>query len=172
MKKNIPEQTIKLAKARYMGHEPLSKIAKELEVPRSSLQYYVNLEWKHERELAENEVISAFADSRISVLNKISKHSADIILKSLESLKNRDKPPSVIEARAAVTIFESLDKIMRLDKGSPTDIIGETKPMTIIELKKEIAQLDPFYKEEDEEIITVIEPNTTTDSSDTESGDS
>jgi len=173
MKKNIPEQTLKLAKTRYMGHEPLSKICKDLEVPRSSLQYYVNLEWKHERELAENEVISAFADSRVSVLNKISKHSADIILKSLESLSKREKPPTVIEARAAVTIFESLDKIMRLDKGSPTDIIGETKPMTIIELKQEFAQIDPFYIEEkNDKIITDDSTSITNDGDSVESRNS
>lgn len=173
MNKKIPEQTIKLAKTKYMSYEPVSKIAQDLNIPRSSIQYHVNTTWKHERELSENEVISEFADQRISVLNKISKHSADIILKSLESLKNREKPPTVIEARAAVTIFESLDKIMRLDRGSPTDIIGETKPMTIIELKKEFAQIDPFYKEKnDKEIIAIDSPTNDNDSSDIESGDS
>lgn len=161
--RKLTDEDLAWAKAKYMKYETVKDIAAELNVPRSTLQYYVNEKWKKERQLSENEMIADFGSSRIAKLNLIAKHSSDIILKSLENLKNRDKPPTTMEARAAVTIFEALDKIMRLDKGNPTDIISETRPLTIVELKKEFEQLDPFQDTEDE-IIEITDETSKEDS--------
>lgn len=165
MNKVIPDNVLKLAKSKYMNYESVTSIASELNIGRPALQYHVSTHWKEERTLMENEIINGFVDSRVSVLNKISKHSAEIMQRSLEALSKRENPPTIAEARSAVVIFESLDKIMRLDKGQATDIIGETKPMTIVELRKQIAHIDPFYNEEIEnaETIEITDESDTTD---------
>jgi len=145
--KKLSKDNLELARAMYLSYESVTDIAASLKIDRSALSYHVNEKgWKDERDLLENEMIAAFGAARASKLNLLSKHSTDIIVKALQNLKNRDKPPTMMEARAAVNIFESLDKIMRLDKGTPTDIIGETKPMTIIELKEQFEAIDPFNK--------------------------
>lgn len=155
-KRKLTDEDLAYAKTEYMGYKTTTEIAQALNVPVSTLQYHVDKGWKQERQLAENELIAEFGHTRAAKLNLLAKHSSDIIVKALENLKKRDKPPSMIEARAAVTIFECLDKIMRLDKGSPTDIISETKPITVIELKKQFEQIDPF-QDSDETTKDIIE---------------
>lgn len=147
-KNSLTETKLVTAKTLYMQYTPVSEIAEKLGESRTSIQYYVNKEWRNIRELKEAELISGFADERASKINIIAKHTVDTMIRALESLRNRDKPPTMLEAKAAASMFESIDKILRLDKGQATDIIGETKPITIIELKKEFASADPFYVEE------------------------
>jgi hypothetical protein len=147
--KGLSDTKLETARSLYMQYKAVSEIAEIIGEPRTSIQYYVNKEWRDIRELKEAELISGFADERVSKINTIAKHTVDTMIRALESLKNRDKPPTMLEAKAAATMFESIDKILRLDKGQATDIIGETKPITIIELRKEFAEADPFYLEEE-----------------------
>ena len=53
------------------------------------------------------------------------------------------------EAKALMDIISNMDKIMRLDAGSPTDIIEETKPVDVIEIRKKILKADPFLVDAD-----------------------
>lgn len=134
------------AKTRYMEYEPASEIAKALGTARQNIQYHVDSKWRQERQLMENEVLREIGLSRASKLNVLVRDNIEILAKAVTALKNRDIPPTIKEAQAAANIFESIDKILRLDKGSPTEILAETKPMTIIELRNEVDTIDPFYE--------------------------
>lgn len=148
----IPKEALKVAKAKYLEYEPVSEIAKALDVPRRALQYHVDSKWKKERELMENEVLREIGLTRATKLNLLVKDNLEILAKAVRALKTRDIPPTIKEAQAAANIFESIDKILRLDKGDPTEIISETKPITIVELRNEVDSLDPFYEAEVKEI--------------------
>ena len=69
-----------------------------------------------------------------------------VLTRALQSLAKREDAPTVSEAKSAASILDVLDKITRLDAGTPTDIITEEKVVTVGELQKRIS-VDPFAKE-------------------------
>jgi hypothetical protein len=48
------------------------------------------------------------------------------------------------EVKTMMSIIAEMDKITRLDAGSPTDIIADIKPVDVIEVRKQIVKADPF----------------------------
>lgn len=133
-----------LAKKCFMEYQSVASIAEELNVARTTIQYHANTHWMPEREMLRAELFSNFTASKKSNFIQMSEHSIKIINKALSHLSNRDEPPSAREAKDAVAILESLDKITRLDEGSPTDITGE-KVMDLKDINK-ITSLVPFNK--------------------------
>lgn len=156
----IPKEVLEIAKNKYLEYEAVSDIAKDLNVPRLALQYHVTEKWKEERQLMENEVLREIGLTRATKLNLLVKDNLEILAKAVRALKNRDTPPTLKEAQAAANIFESIDKIMRLDKGNPTEILAETKPITIVELRNEVDSIDPFYEADIKEITDEISEDT------------
>ena len=72
--------------------------------------------------------------------------AVNIMARSLENLATRHEAPSITEATRAADILKTLDNILRLDEGSPTDIVeNQDKPMDDKELKKKLSA-DPFSK--------------------------
>jgi 3-methyladenine DNA glycosylase/8-oxoguanine DNA glycosylase len=70
--------------------------------------------------------------------------AANIMARSLENLATRHEPPTINEATRAADILKTLDNILRLDEGKPTDIVENTeKPLDDKELKKKLSK-DPF----------------------------
>ena len=52
------------------------------------------------------------------------------------------------EVKTLMQIITEMDKITRLDAGSPTDIIADTTPIPVIEIRKKIMESDPFLMED------------------------
>ena len=70
--------------------------------------------------------------------------------RSLTELASRHEPPTMQEALRAADILKTLDNILRLDDGKPTDIVeNQDKPMDDSELKKKLS-VDPFFKSKEE----------------------
>jgi predicted DNA-binding protein YlxM (UPF0122 family) len=154
---NTPKLTKKqLASIRdmYMQYKSVSAIAREYSVSRSAINWHVNTNsWQAERKLAESEILSSFTDAKKSDFIKMTQSAVNIMARSLDNLATRHDPPSITEATRAADILKTLDNILRLDEGSPTDIIENSeKPMDDKELKKKLSA-DPFSSvnvEEDE----------------------
>lgn len=142
--KKHSDKKLEAAKRSYMSYEPVSKIARDLNIPRTTIQNHVNEKWKAERQILANEIIAELGETKAAKLSTLFSNGIDVIHAAIKDLHMRGTPPTMNEARAAVNVIEALDKIMRLDQGNPTDIIAETKPISIIELRKEIDELDPF----------------------------
>lgn len=134
------------AKQLYLEGTPVIQIAKKLDIPRTTLQNHVKKTWKREKELRDWD---AFVNDKRGHLTTMSDSSIIIIKRALEALAIRKIAPSVMEAKKATEIFETLDKMLRLDEGKATDIIEE-KPANIIDIQKKIS-LDPFYQGDDAE---------------------
>ena len=146
---------LQAAKAQYMQYTPVAKIARDMGLRREKIAYYVRKVWKEERSIVKNELLSEIANNKAAQITEISGLTLQVIQEALTDLKNRPDPPTVLEAKNVAGIFSELDKIMRLDAGTATDIISEVKPATVIELKEKL-RLDPFIefeeiKEEEEE---------------------
>lgn len=148
------EQDIRLARARklYLEYKSVSEIAREVELPRSTLNHHIKRHWDHERKMCKAELFDALVDSKKVDFGKMTQASITVMTRALQDLATRDRSPNVHEAKKACEILDLLDKITRLDDGNPTDIIATEKPATIIEIKEKLA-LDPFQDEEEEEEI-------------------
>lgn len=142
-----PEQEA-YAKKQYMDNRSISDIARELDVPRTTLQNYVNASWRSERVLKENQLTAELADAKRSSINKIFSSSYKGLVTWVNRVTSSGYELRPHEAKTLLTIIESLDKITRLDDGNPTDIISETKPISIIEVRKQIMKADPFQIED------------------------
>jgi hypothetical protein len=140
---------------RYLSYETVSSISERYEIPRTSLDYHVKQRWHQERELLRSELFASFAAGKQAEFVNLSNSSLKILERGLAFLENRAEPPSVREMGQVSKIFESLDKIMRLEAGDPTSITAE-KPLSIKEIKAQLKSADPFNKEEIE-VVEYIE---------------
>lgn len=154
MKKNksftdLPATTQQCIRADFLSYMPVSKIAEKYDLPRTSLDYHVRKHWLEEREMLRSELFASYAAGKQTEFVGLSGSSLTILKKGLEFLADRTEPPSVKEMGQVAKIFETLDKIMKLDAGDPTSITAE-KPMNIKEIKAALKSADPFAQEEAE----------------------
>lgn len=141
---NLTEEVLEYAKKEYMNYRSISDIAREIDVPRLTLQNYVNNLWRSERTLRRNELASEFLESKAATVNQTFSSSFRGIKNWVDKVTDPSYDLKPHEARTLMSIVESMDKITRLDQGSPTDIISETKPISVIEIRKKILKADPF----------------------------
>ena len=156
MKKNksftdLPATTQSSIRADYLSYMPVSQIAEKYNIPRTSLDYHVKSRWFVEREMLRSELFASFAAGKQTEFVGISTKSLTILEKGLNYLANRSEPPTVKEMAQVSKIFESMDKIMRLEAGDPTSITAE-KPLSIKEIKAQLQTADPFAQKEIEDI--------------------
>lgn len=144
--RKLSEEEIEKARSLYLAHKGAKEVAEIIGVPRETIQYYVNKYWKKERQLESQNILCDISTTKRDQLLEISGMSLSIIKNSLTDLAKRDRPLTAFEARTVAALFGELDKILKLDQGSPTDIIASTKPATIIELKERLG-LDPFFND-------------------------
>ena len=143
----LPEIKRDEFKAKFLAGEGILPLSREYGVKRSSAQYYADKYWKDELALARAELFQQFSKNKKEDFIKMSQSAMKIMRKALEELAKRDQPPSMMEAKRATEILESLDKITRLDDGKPTEI-SEERPITTIELQKKLS-FDPFFQKEE-----------------------
>ena len=152
--KRLSDAKLKKIREDYMNYVPVSVIAERHGVARSTVIHHAGKKWADERGLLKAELYRNLSDSKQVDFNEITNNSITILKRSLAQLSVRSEAPTLKEALDASKILDILDKITRLDEGSPTDIISNhDKPITIVELQKKIS-IDPFaieHKEEEED---------------------
>lgn len=142
-KELIDKDKLAIAKDRYMKYESVASIAKDLGLVRTSVQNWVNKEWKAERELARAELFEDVAKAKKVQFVKLTESAIVVLSRALESLAKSEENISMREARDVAAIMESLDKITRLDENRPTEIHSQEKVVTVVELKEKL-RVDPF----------------------------
>jgi len=150
--KKLSLRQIDAMKAMYMDYKSLSVIADTYGVSRSTVSWHINnKDWAAERKLSESEVFTSFTDAKKTDFIKMTQSAVNIMARSLQNLSTRHEAPTINEATRAADILKTLDNILRLDAGSPTDIIeNQDKPLDNTELKKKLS-VDPFADMEEEE---------------------
>ena len=144
-KKKLNKNQIESIKAMYMQYKSITEIANAYNVSRTTINWHINHNsWQAERKLQETELLSSFTDAKKQDFVKMTQSAVNIMARSLENLSTRHEPPSINEATRAADILKTLDNILRLDEGKPTDIVENTeKPLDDKELKKKLS-VDPF----------------------------
>ena len=152
--KKLSLRQVEAMKAMYMEYKSLSVIADTYGVSRSTVSWHINSkDWAAERKLSESEVFTSFTDAKKTDFIKMTQAAANILARSLQNLSTRHEPPTINEATRAADILKTLDNILRLDAGSPTDIVeNQDKPMDSKELKKKLS-VDPFADMEEPDEI-------------------
>lgn len=160
---SVPADKLESAKALYLAYEPLSEIARKLNVSKTSLHYHAQRYWNQEREMLKAELFQTMTEAKKTQFTSMTASTIKIMERALHELSRREKPPTILEAAKASEIMATLDKITRLDEDQPTDIISSReKPITVEALRKKLA-LDPFAEVEDVEFKQLEEPNDPTD---------
>ena len=134
------------AKEMFMAFKAMKDISEQCSIPYRTLLYH-SKKWESERDLFRKVILKDLAENKKAVLVSLTGNSLDCIDRAIRTLKERSKPPTVMEARNLTTIVSEIDRILRLDDGEPTDIISQHKPATVIELKQKL-KADPFYIED------------------------
>lgn len=134
------------AKELFMAFKPMKDIAEQCSIPYRTLLYH-SKKWEEERDMVRKVILKDLAENKKAVLVSLTGNSLDCIDRAIRTLKERAKPPTIMEARNLTTIVSEIDRILRLDEGEPTDIISQHKPATVIELKQKL-KADPFYIED------------------------
>jgi hypothetical protein len=147
----LPKNKQEEIKERYIQGETIMGLADEYGLTRTSIQYHANKHWDTEKELLKAELFQKFSSNKKENFLKMSQHSITIITRALQAMANNPNPPTVMEAKRATEILESLDKITRLDEGKPTDITEE-KVATAKELREKLS-IDPFADVEEVEYV-------------------
>lgn len=143
-KKTHKQEDIEAAYKLYKTYIPATEISERIGIPRTTVSYWIRAyNWKEKRELEAADLVHAVTDAKKFQLLRLSGLTTDLLLSSLKALTERDEPLTIKEAERAANIYGILDKILKLDEGRPTDIVGEDKPATIIEIKKRL-DADPF----------------------------
>ena len=117
--KRLTLEQKKKAKDLYMQYESLSSIAKVFGCSKTTIHYWAEKEWKHERLLNETAVFQKLNQSKGAKFANMTSHAVTIMERSLLALAKRADAPTMDEARKASEILGQLDKITRLDKGYP-----------------------------------------------------
>jgi predicted DNA-binding protein YlxM (UPF0122 family) len=155
--KKLTDKQLLAIKKLYFEYMPVTQIAKKFKVSRSAINWHVSSNsWAASRKLQESEIFAAFDDTKKVDFVKMTQSAVAIMARSLQTLATRLDPPSIMEATKAADILKTLDNILRLDEGKPTDIVeNQDQPLDDKALKKKLAK-DPFnniQEEEDNEII-------------------
>lgn len=147
MNVNVCPIKLKKAKEQYFQYFPVTKIAKDTGLKRSTIQYHVNQRWKAERATAKQDLLLALLEGKEESLTKITDYSIRALERALRDVANKDQAPSITEARNIVTILEKIDAIVTKDREndqkSKEKDREEDHPTSIEDIKKKIAS-DPF----------------------------
>lgn len=155
MSKLIDSDILSAAKTAYLKYTPINSIVETCGIARGTLMYHVP-KWREERELLKGEIMDALSDSKRELMSSIAKNGLQILAKSMQSLADGDRSLTPKEMMGIANIVDSLDKITKLDEGTPTDIIAEIKPASAIEIRK-LLKKDPFLELEEIEEVVLIE---------------
>ena len=148
----LPIETQREIKKRYMEGYSGTELANTYNLIPQSLNWYIREHnWKEERRLARAELFQAFSDTKKAAFTSIYMNSTSFLKKAIddaiEDYKSKDLSASerLKIAKMVSEIITSLDKIQRLDDGTPTEI-REDKVFEPIELKK-LLDADPFQED-------------------------
>ena len=134
------------AKSLYMEFKTPREISAKTGIKYRTVIYHAK-NWKKDRDLFRYELLKEISENKKAILSSLTSNSLECVDRAIATLKRRENPPTITEARMLTNIIAEIDKILRLDEGNPTDIIAEHKPTTIIELREKLKS-DPFYIED------------------------
>lgn len=156
------EKNYRRAFEAYLDYVPINIISKSYSIPTADLITYINSgreserSWRSIREDHEQQSHREYFATRSSRLNELVNFSIVGIKRALNRTLSRQKV-SLKDAKTISEILGTLDKIIRLDERSPTEIIKVDKPASLEEVREFIRMNDPFLQRIEDKIEVVQE---------------
>lgn len=110
--------------------------------------------WRAIRDASEDLVVTSATIDRLNTALSCAGVASSILLDSLKELKHATDSGRVLsikEMKGVSDIVDSLDKIIRLERGTPTDIVCNAS--LSIEEARDILKKDPFAEAIEAEIV-------------------
>jgi len=150
-RRKVNDEQLALAKQLYMDYKPLSEIASACGLKISGVRYYIDKKdgWRSERILRSQELASSYSEAKIKQMNSTFSNCFSSIETWVREKARNPKELKPFEVKTMMSIIQEMDKISRLDAGNPTDIIAETRPMDVKEVRAAIVKADPFLIDAD-----------------------
>lgn len=165
------EKNYRRAFEAYLDYVPINIISKSYSIPSSDIIAYINSgresdrPWKSIREEYENQQHREYFKTKSSRLNELVNFSIVGIKRALNRTLSKSKV-SLKDAKTISEILGTLDKIIRLDEQSPTEIVKVEKPASLEEVREFIKMNDPFLQSIEGKIDVIPEGEVVDDEDD------
>lgn len=170
-----PKSEVDKALRFYMAGLTLANIQRLVNIPANDLQVLIMGSdgsgkspdcWYAKKVGTTDEIVVAASLERLDFTLKCTGLASSVLHESLTSLNEQVREGgrvlTIKEMESMTNIVEKLDKIVRLEKGSPTEIIS--KAGLTVEEAKEILRNDPFApKTIAAEVVSVVDVPTEED---------
>lgn len=131
----VSSELLKKAQDLYMAYEPVTSIAKDLAVPRSTLNYWISKQWREQRQLAGSKALETISSLHSSTIQQITKDLIITASRAAADAKNSNEL-TLEDAERAMKIINNMQGISDRLK------IEEEKN----QIKSAVAYVDPFAK--------------------------
>jgi transposase-like protein len=126
-----------------MAYEPTTKVAKDLGIPRSTLNYWIKKEWSEQRKLRGTEALETVSSLHMSTIQQITK---DLIIVASRAAAEQSRS-NELTLKDAETAMKILDNIQGLSDRFKAE---EEKQKQKQERIAAPVHLDPFAVKEGE----------------------
>jgi hypothetical protein len=149
--KKASKEQLDKAKSLYMDYKPLSQVASAAGLTESGVRWHIDKKdgWRSERVLRSTQLASEFSEAKLNRMNSTFSNCFSSIEAWVKEKSARPQELKPFEIKTMMSIIQEMDKISRLDAGNPTDIIAETRPIDVKEVRAAIAAADPFMIDAD-----------------------
>lgn len=139
----IDPKTLNRAKGMYLAGTPVLQIAKELDVPRSTINHYIKKSWAEERALRSTQLLETVSNLHATTITTMTKDALIAAQRAITHLSVRPEPPS---SKEAVDMVNILDKIQIISDRFKSE---EDKEKEKAARMRDVVYNDPFQTSED-----------------------
>ena len=133
----LPDMLLK-AKELYLSGQSVVSISKDLDIPRSTLNYHIKSVWKDEKSLRGTELLATVSDLHITTIQSMTKHLLIAARRAAEDLATRNLPPTSKEMVNCANVIEKLSMISERIKAEESAEREKNKNT------RDVAAIDPF----------------------------
>jgi hypothetical protein len=153
-----------MAKAMFMNYKTYNEIANATGINPYTVRQKCG-KWKKERDVQKYEVLKALVDHKKQFFVDLTTSGLELLVRNIKDLNNEKATLSVKELASISDIITNIDKIIRLDDGTATEIVTEIKPATREQIV-ELVRNDPFTDIEDFEFKEIADSSESVGSED------
>lgn len=126
------------AKALYLAGESVSGISKDLEIPRSTLNYHIKQSWLEEKTYRATQMLETVSNLHLTTIQTMTKNALIAAARAAEHLATRAEPPTSKEMMDCASVIDKISIISERFKSE------EDKERERNQAQKDVVAIDPF----------------------------
>lgn len=111
--RRLDPTVIETAKKLYMdsGKPNVSKIARDLDIDRSTLIYHINKSWEQEKRIKTSEVLGSLAASSRITVASMARNAIEAIARAIEAKNNDPQPMDMKDTKTMTEVVAKMYEI-------------------------------------------------------------